>query len=67
MIFSESLRTNLDPSSKFTDAQIWKALEYSNLKSFITSQYADLRSEVGESGRDLRFVYIHQVINNQYY
>ncbi|VDI22202.1 Hypothetical predicted protein [Mytilus galloprovincialis] len=67
VIFSESLRTNLDPSSKFTDAQIWKALEYSNLKSFITSQYADLRSEVGESGRDLRFVYIHQVIDNQYY
>ncbi|CAG2237466.1 ABC transporter C family member 12,ABC transporter C family member 9,Multidrug resistance-associated protein 1 [Mytilus edulis] len=53
VIFSESLRTNLDPSSKFTDAQIWKALDYSNLKSFITSQYADLRSEVGESGRDL--------------
>ncbi|XP_063422857.1 ATP-binding cassette sub-family C member 3-like [Mytilus trossulus] len=53
VIFSESLRTNLDPSSKFTDAQIWRALEYSNLKSFITSQYADLMSEVGESGRDL--------------
>lgn len=33
-MFSGSLRFNLDPFNRYSDAEVWKALELSHLKSF---------------------------------
>ena len=54
VIFSGSLRMNLDPFEIFTDEQIWRALEHAHLKEFITSLPAALLYECGEGGQNLR-------------
>ncbi|XP_050359927.1 ATP-binding cassette sub-family C member 4-like [Nymphalis io] len=46
VLFSASLRYNLDPFDKYTDADIWKALEQVELKQSVTS----LSSEVEAGG-----------------
>ncbi|XP_063420619.1 multidrug resistance-associated protein 1-like [Mytilus trossulus] len=53
VIFSESLRENLDPKSEFSDEQIWKALECAHLKDYIANQDQCLEIELGESGGNL--------------
>lgn len=35
VLFSGSLRMNLDPFDKHSDEEIWKALEHAHLKSFV--------------------------------
>ncbi|XP_071153584.1 multidrug resistance-associated protein 1-like [Mytilus edulis] len=53
VIFSESLRENLDPKNEFSDEQIWKALECAHLKDYIANQNQCLETELGESGGNL--------------
>nr|KAG5700435.1 hypothetical protein BaRGS_010348 [Batillaria attramentaria] len=36
VLFSGSLRMNLDPFDQYTDEQIWRALEHAHLKKFVT-------------------------------
>jgi ATP-binding cassette subfamily C (CFTR/MRP) protein 1 len=50
VIFSGTLRENLDPNSEYLDQEIWAALVLSNMKSTVTSMPAGLYSEVGENG-----------------
>ena len=45
---------NLDPFDKYTDEQIWTALEHAHLKEYVTSLAAGLEHEVGEGGQNLR-------------
>ena len=37
VLFSGSLRVNLDPFGAHTDKQIWKALKLAHLKDFLSS------------------------------
>ena len=48
---------NLDPFDKYSDEQIWQALELSHLKDFVSSLPAGLSYECGEGGQNLRFVF----------
>ncbi len=45
---------NLDPFDKYSDEQIWQALELSHLKDFVSSLPAGLNYECGEGGQNLR-------------
>ncbi|KAK3596927.1 hypothetical protein CHS0354_002489 [Potamilus streckersoni] len=53
VLFSGSLRMNLDPHGEHTDSAIWLALEQSHLKSFIDSLPTKLEYECGEGGQNL--------------
>ncbi|XP_055859162.1 ATP-binding cassette sub-family C member 3-like [Episyrphus balteatus] len=53
VLFSGSLRMNLDPYNRNSDAEIWSALELSHLKEFVKSQPAGLLHEINEGGENL--------------
>ncbi|KAM8717861.1 hypothetical protein ACLKA7_004543 [Drosophila subpalustris] len=53
VLFSGSLRSNLDPFNVKTDDEIWKALELSHLKAFAKSLTAGLNHEISEGGENL--------------
>ncbi|XP_063373553.1 ATP-binding cassette subfamily C member 4-like [Cydia amplana] len=44
VLFSASLRYNMDPFDKYTDADIWRALEQVELKQSVTSLSAEVAS-----------------------
>ena len=56
VLFSGTLRMNLDPFSMYTDLQIWTALQHANLKDFVTTLPSGLEYECGEGGHNLRYV-----------
>ncbi|XP_073435917.1 ATP-binding cassette sub-family C member 3 isoform X3 [Dendrobates tinctorius] len=53
VLFSGTLRMNLDPFDKYSDDDLWKALELSNLKKFVSSQTEKLDYECSEGGENL--------------
>ncbi|KAH9490363.1 Canalicular multispecific organic anion transporter 2 [Bulinus truncatus] len=53
VIFSGSLRMNLDPAEMYTEDQIWQALEHAHLKNFVTNLPSQLDYECGEGGQNL--------------
>ncbi|XP_036439199.1 canalicular multispecific organic anion transporter 1-like [Colossoma macropomum] len=53
VLFSGTLRMNLDPFEKFSDEDIWKVLELAHLKDFVGSLAAGLQHEVAEGGENL--------------
>ncbi|KAL3882085.1 hypothetical protein ACJMK2_028457, partial [Sinanodonta woodiana] len=53
VLFSGSLRMNLDPHDEHTDSTIWLALEQAHLKSFVESLPSKLDYECGEGGHTL--------------
>lgn len=53
VVFSGSIRFNLDPFSEFSDEQIWSCLEESGLKEFIVSLENKLEFECSEGGENL--------------
>ncbi|XP_058527585.1 ATP-binding cassette sub-family C member 2 [Ochotona princeps] len=53
VLFSGSLRMNLDPFNNYSDEEIWKALELAHLKSFVAGLQHGLSHEVSESGDNL--------------
>ncbi|XP_026046926.1 ATP-binding cassette sub-family C member 2 [Astatotilapia calliptera] len=53
VLFSGSLRMNLDPFDKFSDEEIWRALELSHLKSYVSGLQEGLQHEVAEGGENL--------------
>ena len=53
VIFSGSLRRNLDPMNQHEDLRLWSALEDVQLKSFVESLNGQLEYELLESGANL--------------
>ncbi|XP_021347158.1 multidrug resistance-associated protein 1-like [Mizuhopecten yessoensis] len=53
VLFSGPLKANLDPLERFTDNEIWKALESAHMKSFVKNQRDQLYYECGEGGMNL--------------
>jgi len=54
VVFSGSVRSNLDPFELYTDDEIWVALEQSYLKRFVQSVDEGLEYDCGEGGEALR-------------
>ena len=57
VVFSGSLRMNLDPFDKHTDEELWQALEHAHLKTFVQGLTAGLQYECTEGGENLRSVH----------
>ncbi|XP_054614670.1 multidrug resistance-associated protein 1 [Dunckerocampus dactyliophorus] len=53
VLFSGSLRMNLDPFDSYSDDDIWRALEFSHLKSFVSGLPDKLSHECSEGGENL--------------
>ena len=53
VLFTGTLRLNLDPFEKHSDQQIWSALELAHLKPFVASLEAGLSHPVSEGGDNL--------------
>ena len=56
MLFSGSLRMNIDPFDEHSDKDLWTALERAHLKAFVSAQPEGLMYECGEEGANLRSV-----------
>ncbi|XP_020852474.1 ATP-binding cassette sub-family C member 2 isoform X1 [Phascolarctos cinereus] len=50
VLFSGSLRMNLDPFNKYPDEELWKALELAHLKPYVEGLPQGLSHEVSEGG-----------------
>ncbi|XP_056148222.1 canalicular multispecific organic anion transporter 1 [Lampris incognitus] len=53
VLFSGTLRMNLDPFETFSDEDIWQVLELSHLKEHVTSLREGLQHDVAEGGENL--------------
>lgn len=53
ILFSGTLRSNLDPLAKHSDKEIWMALEQSHLKSFVATQMEDGLDEQVSNGDEI--------------
>ncbi|KAM8876676.1 ATP-binding cassette sub-family C member 3 isoform 1-T1 [Synchiropus picturatus] len=53
VLFSGTLRMNLDPFGKYTDEEVWKALQHSHLHKYVSNQPAKLELECSEGGDNL--------------
>ncbi|KAF7277950.1 hypothetical protein GWI33_009066 [Rhynchophorus ferrugineus] len=53
VLFSGSLRMNLDPFDSHSDEEVWRSLEHAHLKSFVKGLPAGLNHEVTEGGENL--------------
>lgn len=53
VLFSGSLRLNLDPFGQKSDDDVWRALELAHLKSFVKGLTAGLNHEISEGGENL--------------
>lgn len=53
VLFSGSLRMNLDPFNKYTDDQLWTSLKLSHLDNFVNSLTAGLEHLIAEGGENL--------------
>ncbi|KAK6726836.1 hypothetical protein RB195_004877 [Necator americanus] len=53
VLFSGTLRFNLDPTSNYTDSEIWSAIEMASLKSFVKSLPFGLQHQIDECGGNI--------------
>ncbi|XP_023364920.1 canalicular multispecific organic anion transporter 2-like [Otolemur garnettii] len=54
ILFSGTLRMNLDPFGHYSEEDIWQALELSHLHTFLSAQPAHLDFQCSEGGENLR-------------
>lgn len=55
---------NLDPFDMYSDEEIWKSLEYSHLKTFVSGLPSKLNHECSEGGENLRCDFLQLQRNN---
>ncbi|XP_054060449.1 ATP-binding cassette sub-family C member 2 isoform X2 [Rissa tridactyla] len=53
MLFTGTLRMNLDPFDQYTDEEVWKALELAHLKTYVQALPEGLLHLVSEGGENL--------------
>ncbi|XP_056392341.1 multidrug resistance-associated protein 1 isoform X2 [Hyla sarda] len=53
VLFSGSLRMNLDPFEKYSDEEVWTSLELAHLKNFVSGLPDKLNHECAEGGENL--------------
>ncbi|XP_039741515.1 multidrug resistance-associated protein 1 [Pteropus medius] len=53
ILFSGSLRMNLDPFGQYSDEEVWTALELAHLKNFVSALPDKLNHECAEGGENL--------------
>ncbi|XP_048349017.1 ATP-binding cassette sub-family C member 2-like isoform X4 [Sphaerodactylus townsendi] len=53
VLFSGTIQSNLDPLGKYSDFELWNALELCDLKNFVQSLPKKLQHEISESGENL--------------
>ncbi|CAL8332500.1 unnamed protein product [Merluccius merluccius] len=53
VLFSGSLRMNLDPFDTYTDEEVWSSLELAHLKNFVSNLPNKLSHECSEGGENL--------------
>ena len=53
VLFSGTLRLNLDPFNKYSDDELWSALKLSHLDNFVTSLQEGLQHKISEGGENL--------------
>uniref|UniRef100_A0A3B5LYX7 ATP-binding cassette, sub-family C (CFTR/MRP), member 2 n=1 Tax=Xiphophorus couchianus TaxID=32473 RepID=A0A3B5LYX7_9TELE len=53
VLFSGTLRMNLDPFDKFSNEELWRVLELSHLKDYVAGLKEGLKHEVAEGGENL--------------
>lgn len=53
ILFSGTLRMNLDPFGKYSEEDIWRVLELSHLHAFVSAQPAGLDFQCSEGGENL--------------
>ena len=54
VLFSGSLRMNLDPFDAYTDEEVWHALKSSHLSDFVSTLNEGLHHAIAEGGENLR-------------
>ena len=55
VLFSGTLRLNLDPFEEHTDGELWSALEHAHLKTYVTTLNEGLDHVCSEGGQNLRY------------
>jgi ABC-type multidrug transport system fused ATPase/permease subunit len=58
VLFSGSIRMNLDPFHVYADEDLWEVLEHAHLRKFIESLEEGLQHQCTEGGENLRYSYI---------
>ncbi|XP_069756348.1 ATP-binding cassette sub-family C member 2 isoform X2 [Narcine bancroftii] len=53
VLFSGTIRMNLDPFNGYSDEEVWRALELAHLKNYMESLPSKLQHEVSEGGENL--------------
>ena len=53
VLFSGTLRINLDPFNKHSDEEVWKTLELAHLREFASALEDGLEHEVSEGGENV--------------
>uniref|UniRef100_A0A8C0IP28 Multidrug resistance-associated protein 1-like n=1 Tax=Chelonoidis abingdonii TaxID=106734 RepID=A0A8C0IP28_CHEAB len=53
VLFSGTLQSNLDPFGKYSDQELWEAVELCDLKNFVQSLPKKLLHEISEGGENL--------------
>lgn len=53
VLFSGTLRSNLDPFDKLTDDELWRALEHSHLKEYVAGLEKGLEHNITEGGENI--------------
>jgi ATP-binding cassette subfamily C (CFTR/MRP) protein 1 len=53
VLFTGSLRFNLDPFDQYDENNIWKAIEHAHLKDFVMGLPDGLAHQIAEGGENL--------------
>jgi ABC-type multidrug transport system fused ATPase/permease subunit len=65
VIFSGTIRMNLDPFENHSDQELWSALEKVNLKVFVQKLEKNILFECSDGGENLRYYkYLQLFLSN---
>lgn len=61
MLFSGTIRMNLDPFEEFPKGELWQALEHAHLKTFVNGLDGGLDYQCSEGGENLRYINLFSI------